>query len=253
MQLHHDILFWNPSQRRYNNLFYEKRKTEIAFKIMIKYASQQERETEVQNTHQKSQWHTSKLQPLVIHFSQNQNQMLWHQTRKHTKILSDFTSVRAICGTKVLNLLFCLFPELIFLSSLVCWTVTLKLFLWKVVPMIWQRCLWLLRDKHLHLCPLFTSHLPIQTSSIWFTFAHQQPHAHTQIFFGSGPKTFTLIFITWLLWHMSFQTSHISVIMQMRWNITPLQQMARDDNNGSTEEIQCPWLYRHGNNNLKYM
>lgn len=74
-----------------------------------------------------------------------------------------------------------------------------------------------------------------------------------RFFFGSGPKTFTLIFITWLLWHMSFQTSHISVIMQMRWNITPLQQMARDDNNGSTEEIQCPWLYRHGNNNLKYM
>lgn len=74
-----------------------------------------------------------------------------------------------------------------------------------------------------------------------------------RFFFGSGPKTFTLIFITWLLWHMSFQASHISVIMQMRWNITPLQQMARDDNNGSTEEIQCPWLYRHGNNNLKYM
>lgn len=77
--------------------------------------------------------------------------------------------------------------------------------------------------------------------------------AYTDFFSGSGPKTFTLIFITWLPWHMSFQTSHISVIMQMRWSITPRQQMARDDNNGSTEEIQCPWLYRHGNNNLKYM
>lgn len=124
-----------------------------------------------------------------------------------------------------------------------------------------KQCLWLRGDKHLPSCPLLTSHLPIQPSSIEFTFAHQQPLAHTQIFFfssssppfGTGPKTFTLIFITWLLWHMSFQTSHISVIMQMRWNITPLQQMARDDNNGSTEEIQCPWLYRHGNNNLKYM
>lgn len=74
-----------------------------------------------------------------------------------------------------------------------------------------------------------------------------------RFFSGSGPKTFSLIFITWLPWHMSFQTSHISVIMQMRRSITPRQQMARDDNNGSTEEMQCPWLYRHGNNNLKYM
>lgn len=151
---------------------------------------------------------------------------------------------------KVLNLLFCVFPKL-FLSSLVCWEETLKLSPWKVVSMIWHPVP-LLGDKHLRVA-LLTSHLPIQTFSIWSTFAHQQPHAHTQIFFGSGPKTFTLIFITWLPWHMSFQTAHISVIMQMRWNITPLQQMARDDNNGSTEEIQCPWLYRHGNNNLKYM
>lgn len=58
-----------------------------------------------------------------------------------------------------------------------------------------------------------------------------------RFFFGSGPKTFTLIFITWLLWHMSFQASHISVIMQMRWNITPLQQMARDDNNGDSMSL----------------
>lgn len=48
--------------------------------------------------------------------------------------------------------------------------------------------------------------------------------------------------------HMPSQAPHTSLIMQMRGNVTPQQQMARDDNNGSTDQFQCLRLYRYGNN-----
>lgn len=53
--------------------------------------------------------------------------------------------------------------------------------------------------------------------------------------------------------HMPSQAPHTSLIMQMRGNVTPRQQMARDDNNGSTDQFQCLRLYRYGNNkNRRY-
>lgn len=47
---------------------------------------------------------------------------------------------------------------------------------------------------------------------------------------------------------MPSQAPHTSRIMQMRGNVTPRQQMARDDNNGSTDQFQCLRFYRYGNN-----
>lgn len=57
MQLHHDILFWNPPQSRYHNHFYhtQKKEAETAFKIMTKCTSQHApAEADVQNTYQKN-------------------------------------------------------------------------------------------------------------------------------------------------------------------------------------------------------
>lgn len=59
-------------------------------------------------------------------------------------------------------------------------------------------------------------------------------------------KTFTCFVIR--PGHMPSQAPHTSLIMQMRGNVTPRQQMARDDNNGSTDQFQCLRLYRYGNN-----
>lgn len=52
--------------------------------------------------------------------------------------------------------------------------------------------------------------------------------------------------------HMPSQAPHTSLIMQMRGNVTPRQQMARDDNNGSTDQFQCLRLYRYGNNKNRW-
>lgn len=52
--------------------------------------------------------------------------------------------------------------------------------------------------------------------------------------------------------HMPSQAPHTSLIMQMRGNVTPQQQMARDDNNGWTDQFQCLRLYRYGNNKNRW-
>lgn len=63
-------------------------------------------------------------------------------------------------------------------------------------------------------------------------------------------KTFTCFVIR--PGHMPSQAPHTSLIMQMRGNVTPQQQMARDDNNGSTDQFQCLRLYRYGNNKNRW-
>lgn len=119
--------------------FLLKKETEISLKTMTKYLSNHKPETEVQNTNQKNHRHTSKLQPIAMYyFSRNKTECYDIRHENLLKFWVTLTSAQAICGSKVLNLLFCLFPKLIFLFSPVCWTETVRLFLWKVVPMIWQ-------------------------------------------------------------------------------------------------------------------